>query len=237
MNNEKLKNAWQTLGLRYKAHPWHGINPGKGAPEVVRCYIEVVPGDEMKYEICKETGYLMIDRPNKYSNVMPALYGFIPQTYSAESMAEFCMERTGLKNLKGDGDPLDICVLTDRNIPRGDLLLDAVVVGGFRMIDGGEADDKIVAVLKDDHTYGDIKDIKDCPPKLIKRIKHYFLTYKEDPDHPEGPKEVDITETYGRKEALEVVRRSFVDYNTHYGPLVEKLAKALTDVMGSDITA
>jgi inorganic pyrophosphatase len=233
MANDKLQEAWNRFGKRYKAHPWHGVNIGEGAPEVVRCFIEVVPGDEMKYEICKESGYLMIDRPNKFSNTIPVPYGLIPKTYSAEAMAEFCMQQTGRTGIEGDGDPLDVCVLMDRNLPHGDLLLDAVVIGGFRMIDGGEADDKIIAVLKDDHTFGDIKDVKDCPPKLIKRIKHYFLTYKEDPDDALAGKKVEITDTYGREEALEVVRRSQQDYETHFGNLGEELAKTLAEALNT----
>lgn len=231
MANDKLQDLWARFGKRYKAHPWHGVTIGEGAPEVVRCYIEVVPGDEMKYEICKDSGYLMIDRPNKFSNMLPVPYGLIPKTYSAEAMAEFCMQQTGRTGIEGDGDPLDVCVLMDRTLPHGDLLLDAVVVGGFRMIDGGEADDKIIAVLKDDHTYGDIKDISECPPKLIKRLKHYFLTYKEDPDDSSAGKKVEITHTYGREEALEVVRRSQQDYASHYGNLEEDLAKALAEAL------
>lgn len=231
MTNNKLHDLWARFGKRYKAHPWHGVNIGDKAPEVVRCYIEVVPGDEMKYEICKESGYLMVDRPNKFSNILPAPYGLIPRTYSAEAMAEFCMQQTGRTGIEGDGDPLDVCILTDRKIPHGDLLLDAVVVGGFRMIDGGEADDKIIAVLKDDHTYGNIKDVSECPPKLIKRIKHYFLTYKEDPDDTTATKKVEITHTYGREEALEVVRRSQQDYAAHFGTLDEDLAKVLSEAI------
>ena len=230
MANEQISKIWNTIGKRYKAHPWHGVNIGEGAPEVVKCYIECVPGDEMKYEICKDTGYLMIDRPNKYSNNIPVPYGLIPRTYSAESMAEFCMQQTGRNDIVGDEDPLDVCVLMDRPLAHGDLLLDAIVVGGFRMIDGGEADDKIIAVLKGDHTFGEIKDVADCPPKLIKRIKHYFLTYKEDPDNAESTKEVEITHTYGREEALEVVRRSQQDYDTHYGNLEETLAQAMHEL-------
>lgn len=233
MANEKLHEVWNRFGKRYKAHPWHGINVGAGAPEVVRCFIEVVPGDQMKYEICKESGYLMIDRPNKFSNTLPVPYGLIPRTYSAEAMAEFCMQQTGRTGIEGDGDPLDICVLMDRTLPHGDLLLDAIVVGGFRMIDGGEADDKIIAVLKDDHTYGHIKDVSECPEKLIKRIKHYFLTYKEDPDNPDKNKEVEITHTYGREEALEVVRRSQQDYEAHFGDLDKELAQTLAEALNT----
>lgn len=231
MNKDKMNNLWGLLGKRYKAHPWHGVNIGANAPEIVRSYIEVVPGDQMKYEICKESGYLMIDRPNKYSNNIPAAYGFIPKTYSAEAMAEFCMQSTGRTNIVGDGDPLDICVLMDRPLVHGDLLLDAVVIGGFRMIDGGEADDKIIAVLKGDHVFGHIKDVSECSKQTIKRLKHYFLTYKEDPDNPDSTKEVEITHTYGREEALEVVRRSQQDYQNHYGNLEEEMFKALTNVL------
>jgi inorganic pyrophosphatase len=199
----------------YKSHPWHGISPGNNAPDELRCYIEVVPGDEMKYEIDKESGYLYVDRPNTYSNTMPVLYGFVPQSYCAEEVAEFCMNQTGKQNIKGDGDPLDICILTDRHIPRGDLLVEAIPVGGFRMIDRGEADDKIVAVLKGDHTYGHIKDISECPIQLIKRIKHYFLTYKDDPDLNEEL--VLITDEYGQNEARQIIEASFRDYQKYYG--------------------
>ena len=97
--------------MKFKAHPWHGIKPGENCPEELRCFIEVVPGDQMKYEIDKESGYLIVDRPNLYSSVVPLLYGFIPMTYSADISAEYCTKQTGIDNLKGDGDPLDILVL------------------------------------------------------------------------------------------------------------------------------
>ena len=73
---------------KYKAHPWHGISLGDEAPEVVRTFIEIVPTDTVKYEIDKSTGYLCIDRPQKYSNIIPALYGFLPQTISGPRVAE-----------------------------------------------------------------------------------------------------------------------------------------------------
>ncbi len=198
----------------YKLHPWHGIKPEIVGQTVWRCYIEVVPGDAMKYEIDKESGYLSIDRPNTYSNTMPALYGFIPQTYCAENVANLCMQKSGLTGIVGDKDPLDICILTDRHIPRGDILVQAIPVGGFRMIDRGEADDKIIAVLKEDHTYGHIQDLKECPSALIKRIKHYFMTYKNDPDTPDNL--VQITDEYGQAEALQIMKASRLDYLHHF---------------------
>lgn len=226
MQNDKVNKAMSAFQKMFKSHPWHGVSIGEDAPKTVRAYIEVVPTDTMKYEVCKESGYLMIDRPNKYSNNIPVLYGFIPQTYCAEETAAYSAAKANREDLVGDGDPLDICVLTDRQIPHGDLLIDAIIVGGFRMIDGGEADDKLIAVLKKDHTYGDIRDIKDCPEKLIRRIKHYFLTYKENPDAPDAPQEVEITHTYGREEALEVLAATQNDYAKHFGHIQTDFAEA-----------
>ena len=199
---------------KYQAHPWHGVSIGENAPEVVMSYIEIVPTDTVKYEIDKESGFLMVDRPQKFSNIIPAPYGFIPQTYCAESVAEFCMEKSGKTNIVGDGDPLDVCVLTERTIAHGNILMPVIPIGGFRMVDGGEADDKIIAIMKGDQFYQEWKDIKDCPKSLITRLEHYFLTYKDMPGMISS--EVEITHTYGKEEALEVVRRSQEDYKKHY---------------------
>jgi inorganic pyrophosphatase len=195
---------------KYRAHPWHGISAGKDAPNTVTAYIEIVPTDTVKYEIDKESGFLKIDRPQKYSNIVPSLYGFIPQTYSGRLSAEYAGEKAGIKNLQGDGDPLDICVLTERAISHSDLLVQAVPIGGFRMIDNGEADDKIIAVLKNDSVYGSWKDIKDAAPGVIERLRHYFLTYKNIPG--EAPRAVDITHVYGVEEAKLVIEKSIADY-------------------------
>ena len=114
------------LPLLFKPHPWHGIPIGDDAPRTVTCFIEIVPTDTVKYELDKATGYLKVDRPQKFSNVCPTLYGFIPQTYCGEQVGAFCGERTGRQGIVGDGDPLDICVLTEkrhlarRHPPAGD---------------------------------------------------------------------------------------------------------------------
>lgn len=202
--------------LLFKPHPWHGIDPGENAPDVVMAFIEMVPTDSVKYEIDKKTGYLMIDRPQKFSNIIPALYGFIPKTYCGDKVAEFSNLKTG-RNLVGDGDPIDICVFTERDIPHGDILIKARVIGGMRMIDGGEADDKIIAVLEQDEIY-DYNDITECPERMVNRLKHYFLTYKQIPGLAE-PK-CEITHVYGAEEAKEVVRKSMEDYNDLYGNTV-----------------
>ena len=211
------------MGLRYKSHPWHGVDIGENAPDVINCFIEMVPTDTVKYEVDKESGYLRIDRPQKYSNVVPALYGFIPQTFSSTHVAEFCNEKTGRKDIKGDEDPIDICVLTEKEIAHGDILVRARPIGGFRMIDGKEADDKIVGVLNNDAMYSSYKDITDLPEMVIQRLKHYFLTYK---DLPGQEIDVEIAAVYGRDEAYEVINRSIKDYHNKF----EKLQSLLSNV-------
>ena len=194
--------------LFFKPHPWHGIPIGKGAPGKITAFIEMVPSDTCKYEIDKFSGYLKIDRPQKFSNIIPALYGFIPQTYCGIKTAKFAGEKAERK-LQGDCDPLDICVFTEREIPHVDILVDARIIGGMRMIDGGEADDKIIAVLAQDEIY-DFDDIKDAPQRLINRLKHYFLTYKQIPGEEDA--QCEITHIYGSEEAKEVLRLSMEDY-------------------------
>lgn len=199
----------------FQAHPWHGISPGDEVPEVVTTYIEIVPTDTVKYELDKESGLLRLDRPQRFSSQCPTLYGFIPQTYCDELVAKRCAERTGNKEIKGDGDPLDICVLTEKVIPSGALLVRAVPVGGFRMVDGNEADDKIIAVLESDLVFGALQHVAQLPTTLVERLKHYFLTYKQIPS--EVKRSVEIVEMYDRSEAHEVIKRSMKDYQRVYG--------------------
>lgn len=213
-----LEEIWKTIRLIIKSHPWHGVEIGRRSPAIVNTFIEIVPTDTVKYEIDKSSGYLKVDRPQKYSNVCPTPYGFIPQTYCGELVAEYCMEKTGKQGVVGDGDPLDICVLTERVIPHGDIFLMASPIGGFRMIDGDEADDKIIAVMHQDDISGNWDEIEDCPKALVDRMRHYFLTYKEAPGS-EGKSNVEITHVYGRDEAYEVIERSHEDYLKKYQTL------------------
>jgi inorganic pyrophosphatase len=216
---------WKLLGVLFKPHPWHGISPGEKAPEILQCFVEVVPSDTLKYEIDKVSGYLRIDRPQKYSNICPALYGFVPQTYCGDSVAAFSSEKTG-RHLQGDCDPLDICILTDRPIQHGNVLVECIPIGGFRMLDNEEADDKIIGVLKQDATYGSWEDIAQVPEPILERLRHYFLTYKQAPGALSSSCE--ITHTYGREEAHEVVRRSLSDYQARFGDLEQMLDAALS---------
>jgi inorganic pyrophosphatase len=194
---------------RWRPHPWHGLEVGKDPPRLVHAYIEITPFDRVKYEIDKVTGYLRVDRPQRTSSHPPALYGFIPQT--------FCGRRVGARCpgcALGDGDPLDICVISERPISKSEVILDARVVGGIRMIDHGEADDKIVAVLENDNFWGDVMDIAALPQALIDRLRHYFGTYKLVPGQKQP---FSIEETYGRDDALWVVEAAMEDYDSEYG--------------------
>lgn len=225
ITNALIDPLRKIMGLLYQAHPWHGIDIGDEAPDTVHAYIEIVPADTVKYELDKDSGILKVDRPQKYSNVTPSLYGLIPQTFCGESVAEFCRQRSGRAEIVGDGDPLDICVLAEKEFSRGDFIIHAIPIGGLRMLDNHEADDKIIAVMRDDAVYGDWRDINDCPPGLLDRLRHYFLTYKLPPDASEGTCE--ITHIYNRAEAHEVIRRSIADYNVYVGELAGSIKEAL----------
>jgi inorganic pyrophosphatase len=196
---------------RWRPHPWHGLEPGEDAPRVVNAYIEITPFDLMKYEVDKASGYLRVDRPQRTSSQPPSLYGFIPQTYCGERvrrLAEGCE--------RGDGDPLDICVISERPINHSEVLLRARVVGGLKIIDRGEADDKIIAVLEGDYVWGEAQELGDLPAALLERIEHYFSTYKLVPDEP--PK-IQVTGRYGYVAAAEVIRAAIDDYIEMFGRL------------------
>jgi inorganic pyrophosphatase len=216
---------WSLMSLLHKSHPWHGIELGDKAPQVVTTWIEIVPTDTIKFEIDKHTGHLMIDRPQRYSNVLPCLYGFLPQTLCAAEVASYAMAESGLDELEGDGDPLDICVFTECAVGRGDLQARAIPIGGLRMIDGGEADDKIIAVLEGDASYGHWRDISDMPAAMIERLKHYFVTYKRGPGATADPCRIEAV--YDAARAHECIRRSQADYRALFPDIEALLSAAL----------
>lgn len=194
----------------WRPHPWHGLNAGKNPPEFVTAYIEITALDGIKYEIDKDSGYLKVDRPQLSSSLPPALYGFIPQTYCGDAVGKLA----GAK-VRGDGDPLDICVLSERIITRSDILVPTRVIGGFKMIDRGEADDKIIAVLEMDPYWDNVKDLSDLSPVLQQRLQHYFLTYKLQPGQTPVVK---IDQTYGLATAKQVIETSMKDYQDYFNP-------------------
>lgn len=220
MAKQVTESIGKLMGLRYKSHPWHGIDIGPDAPEIVTSYIEMVPVDTVKYEVDKVSGYLKIDRPQKYSNQVPTLYGFIPQTYSGDLVAGFEADEQDEK-IRGDADPIDICVLTEKVISHGDILVQARPIGSLRMIDNRRADDKIIAVLKDDAVYGQYRDISDVPGKIIDRLKHYFLTYK---DLPGEERDCYITSELGIHKTHELIKLAIEDYQHKFANLESVLS-------------
>jgi inorganic pyrophosphatase len=193
----------------WRPHPWHGLSAGPEPPTFVNVFVEITPFDLVKYEVDKTSGYLKVDRPQRTSSLPPTIYGFIPQTYSGQLVAGLM---AGAK--RGDGDPLDICVLSERPISRAEVLLHAHVVGGLPMLDGGEADDKILSILHGDPVFGAIREIEEVPSALIHRLTHYFATYKLGPDEVH---KVSVGPPYGRKHAEAVVSAALADYREEFG--------------------
>jgi inorganic pyrophosphatase len=194
--------------MHFRPHPWHGLDVGPDPPEILNAYIEITPFDLMKYEIDKVSGYLRVDRPQRSSAQHPTLYGFVPRTYCHERVRKLA---PGAK--RGDGDPLDICVLSERAITRNEIIVRCRVIGGLQMIDGGEADDKIVGVLENDYVWGAARDVSEVPAVLIERLQHYFLTYKLVPGRRAQAR---VAGVYGRKHALKVVRAAMADYDASF---------------------
>lgn len=199
---------------RSRPHPWHGLSPGVDPPSSLNVWIEITPFDLVKFEVDKPSGYLKVDRTQRTSSLPPALYGFIPRTYAGEGVARL-MEGAQ----EGDGDPLDICVLSERPISRAEVIVRAKVVGGIPMVDGGQADDKIVAILEDDPVFGHIREIEDVPEILVGRLQHYFSTYKL---RPAATGSVNVGEPYGRAHAEAVVSAALDDYRAVFGDLDEE---------------
>ncbi len=193
---------------RWRPHPWHGLSPGPSPPSLVYAFVEITPFDIVKYEVDKTSGYLRVDRAQRTSSLPPALYGFIPRTYSNVRVAALMPNAR-----EGDHDPLDICVLSERPISRAEVIVQARVVGGVPMIDGGQADDKIVGILLDDPMFGAIRDLEDVPGVLVERLVHYFSTYKL---RRPSAGDVSVGEPYGRAHAEAVVAAALDDYREEF---------------------
>lgn len=193
---------------RWRPHPWHGLGAGPNPPSELQAYVEITPFDLVKYEIDKESGYLRVDRAQQTSALPPTLYGFIPRTYAGRRVAALMTDVEG-----GDGDPLDICVLSERPISRAEVIVGATVVGGIPMVDGGLADDKIIGILRDDPVFGGIGELGDVPGVLIERLLHYFSTYKM---RPGSENAVIVGRPYDRSHAEAVVAASLDDYRERF---------------------
>lgn len=169
-------------------NPWHVVNVGEDAPKIVTAIIEIPKGSKSKYELDKETGFLKLDRVLSSSMNYPYNYGFIPQTYC------------------DDKDPLDILVLTQMKIfPM--CLMRAKVIGVMRMIDGGEADDKIIAVSPDDKSVSHIENIEELPAHSLLELRAFFEDYKKLEN-----KEVEVEKFQNKEKAWKIVSKSMQDY-------------------------
>ncbi len=173
-------------------NPWHDVPTGAHTPQRVNAIIEIPKESKGKYELHKETGLLMLDRALFSAVHYPANYGFIPRTYC------------------DDKDPLDILVLTSLTLPHL-CLVDATVIGVMRMVDQGEADDKIIAVATYDESVNHMKDVSDLPPHTEKQIRRFFMDYKTLEE-----KEVKVEKFLGRNEALRIVEEAIALYNTTF---------------------
>ena len=194
---------------RWRPHPWHGLEVGPDPPKVVHVFVEITPFDKIKYEVDKETGYLRVDRPQRTSSEPPNLYGFIPRTYCGKGVAKLMK---GAKN--GDGDPLDICVVSERAINKSEVILNARVIGGIPMLDNYEADDKIIAVVENDNIWSDVDHISHLPSVIVERLTHFFSTYKIVPDSPD---KVKIGKAYDKNHAFKVISAAIEDYKERFG--------------------
>lgn len=194
---------------KWRPHPWHGLEVGQDPPRLVNAYIEITPYDLAKYEVDKITGYLRVDRPQRTSSQPPTLYGFIPRTYGGERVAKLSE-----KSKRGDKDPLDICVLSERQITKAEVIVNSLVVGGLQVIDNEEADDKIIAVLENDNVWGQVSDISELPEILVERLRHYFSTYKLIPGEES---KISIEKAYGAEHAQTVVSAGIEDYQELFG--------------------
>ncbi|WP_211092508.1 MULTISPECIES: inorganic diphosphatase [Chitinophaga] len=169
-------------------NPWHSVSPGSEVPHIVNAIIEIPKGCRAKYELDKESGLLKLDRVLYSSVYYPANYGFIPQSYC------------------DDHDPLDILVLSQVEcVPM--CIIEAKVIGVMQMIDGGEADDKIIAVAANDMSVNHINDISELPPHFIDEMRHFFEEYKR-----LEKKSVIVEEFQNKKKAEQIINQSFEDY-------------------------
>ena len=178
-------------------NPWHHVSPGDSLPDHVTAIIEIPKGSRAKYELDKDTGMLKLDRVLYSSVYYPANYGFIPRTYC------------------DDNDPLDILVLSQIDM-QPMCLVEAKIIGVMRMLDRGEADDKLIAVAAHDMSVAHINDLKDLPTHFIEELRHFFEEYKR-----LEQKVVKIEEFQEARLAKKILMHAINDYNAAFPQMVE----------------
>ena len=168
---------------------WHDISPKRIKSEDFFAVIEITKGGKVKYELDKETGLLMMDRVLYTSTHYPANYGFIPRTYAQ------------------DGDPLDVLVLSSEKIEPLSLVR-CYPIGVIIMEDGGEKDEKIIAIPFNDPMYNSYHDIRELPSHIFEEMSHFFSVYKQ----LETGKETDINDVRDRSEAIAIIDACLARY-------------------------
>lgn len=174
-------------------NPWHDVSIGEEAPECVTGIIEIPKNSKAKYELHKESGMLMLDRVLYSSVYYPANYGFIPKTYC------------------DDGDPLDILVLSQLEIVPM-CIVKCKVIGVMHMSDGGEMDDKIIAVAADDMSVNHTNELSELPEHYINELRCFFEDYKK----LEEDKNVKVKEFQNKEVALRIIEQSIEDYKKRF---------------------
>lgn len=172
---------------------WHDIAAKRIKPEDFVCVVEISKGSKIKYELDKETGYIMLDRILYTSTQYPANYGFIPKTYGE------------------DEDPLDVLLLCTESLEPLTLVR-AYPIGVITMIDNDRCDDKIIAIPFSDPTYNQYQDISELPSHIFEEMKHFFQVYKNLEN-----KNTAVNEVSGREKALEIIRKARADYKEIFG--------------------
>lgn len=172
---------------------WHDIDDARITPDEFVAVIEIAKGFKKKYEIDKETGLIMLDRILHTSTQYPANYGFIPKT------------------LSGDGDPLDVLVLSSEALDPL-VLVKCYPVGMFIMLDGGKEDEKIVAIPVNDPLYNEYASLDKLPRHIADEMINFFKVYK---DQSEGITQVD-SKPYGVEDAKQAIIKAKQNYKEHF---------------------
>ena len=171
---------------------WHDISPKRITPEDFICVVEISKGSKKKYELDKETGYIILDRILYTSTHYPANYGFIPRTYG------------------DDKDPLDVLLLCSEALEPMSLVR-AYPIGVISMIDNGRNDEKIIAIPFSDPTYNQYTNIDQLPPHIFEEMRHFFKVYKNLEN-----KETAVNEVSDRSDAVKVISDAIDSYIEHF---------------------
>lgn len=168
---------------------WHDVSPERIKPNDFLCVIEIPKGSRKKYELDKETGYIILDRVLYTATHYPANYGFIPRTYG------------------DDNDPLDVLLICAEDLEPLTLVR-AYPIGVITMVDSGSRDEKIIAIPTNDPNYNMYKSINELPHHLFDEMRHFFTVYKNLED-----KETAVEEVANADTAIKIIEESIARYN------------------------